>query len=129
MSEPTASPAISPDSTPAALHVDSIAVDSVGCSTTNGIQTSITVQTNGAADGVLHLTWTHGNTRGTGTPAATDEIVLPRGQRQFKQTFRHTFGSADAYLYWGVRVSTAPGAASGDGTQQTVNADSCDPIR
>lgn len=128
-SDPTTSPAVSPDSTPAALHVDSVAVDSVGCSTTNGIQASITVQTNGAADGILYLAWTHGNTRGPGTPAATDQIVLPRGQRQFTQTFRHVFGSADAYLYWGVRVSTAPGAASGDGTQQTVNADSCDPIR
>ncbi|MFH0176597.1 serine/threonine-protein kinase [Streptomyces cacaoi] len=127
-SEPTASPAVSPKSTPEALRVDSVAVNSVSCSTTNGIQASITVQTNGAADGILYLTWTHGNTAGPGTPAATDEIVLPRGQRQIQQTFRHTFGSADAYLYWGIRVSTAPGAASGDGTQQTVNADSCDPI-
>lgn len=109
--------------------MDSVAVDSVGCDTANGIQASITVRTNGVAGGTLHLTWIHGNTSGTGSSAATEEIVLPQGQRQFQQTFRHAFGSADAYLYWGVRVSTTPAAASGEGAQKTVYADSCDPIR
>lgn len=132
-SAPTASPAAQPVTTTAAPapapRVDSVAVDSVGCDTANGIQASITVRTNGAAGGVLRLTWIHGNTSGSGSSAATEEIVLPQGQRQFQQTYRHAFGSADAYLYWGVRVSTTPAAASGEGTQKTVYADSCDPIR
>lgn len=92
---------------------------------------SITVQTDGAADGTMTLTWFDSTSSGQAGPTdATDSIPLPKGKTQISGRYTHTFGTPDPYPYVGVKVTTSPAADSGNGSIATITApSSCNPIR
>lgn len=92
---------------------------------------SVSVQTNGAADGTLTLTWFGSTSPGqTGPTEATDSISLPQGKTQVSGRYTHTFSTPDPYPYLGVKVTTSPAADSGNGSVATIIAPvSCNPLR
>jgi serine/threonine-protein kinase len=92
---------------------------------------SVTVQTNGAADGTLTLSWfTSSSATAVGTVVATDPVSLPKGQTQVSGRYTHTFTTPERSPYLGVEVSTSPAADSGNGSFVTVSAPAgCNPVR
>lgn len=114
------------------LDVISVTIDasgplSSGCS----MVASVTVQTNGAADGTLTLSWfTSSSATAVGTVVATDPVSLPKGQTQVSGRYAHTFTTPERSPYLGVEVSTSPAADSGNGSFVTVSAPAgCNPVR
>ncbi|WP_063794010.1 serine/threonine-protein kinase [Streptomyces graminilatus] len=122
-----------PSATPApGLDVVSVTIDASGplgsgCT----MVVSVTVKTDGAADGTLDLSWFTGSSpRAVGTVVATDPVALPKGQTQVSGRYTHSFITPERSPYLGVRVSTSPAADSGDGAFVTIPAPSgCDPPR
>ncbi|HST82853.1 MAG TPA: protein kinase [Kineosporiaceae bacterium] len=92
---------------------------------------SVTVTTDGAADGTLTLSWFHGtSSRAVGTIVATEPVPLPEGKTQISQRYTHTFAVPDRNPYLGLQISTSPDAESGNGSFATIPApSSCDPVR
>ncbi|MER6125068.1 serine/threonine-protein kinase [Streptomyces sp. NPDC001795] len=92
---------------------------------------SVTVKTNGAADGTMTLTWFDSTSAGQAGPTdGTQSITLPKGQTQVSGRYTHTFSTPDPYPYLGVKVTTSPAADSGNGSIATITApSSCNPIR
>ncbi|MGF1424929.1 serine/threonine-protein kinase [Kitasatospora sp. LaBMicrA B282] len=126
-SSPSTSPTSSAPSTPApTLRVLSVSIDSYGCYGLYGTTAKVTVQTDGAADGVLTLSWLDA---GNATPVGVDHIVLPKGQRTVSGTYTHTFGAGDRAADWGVRVATDPAATRGQNGFQQVPSYYCNPPR
>ncbi|MGI5380853.1 protein kinase domain-containing protein [Streptomyces sp. CA-251387] len=131
-SAPSHTPTSSAPSHSPRLDVYSVSVSKPqqgqGCS----IQTQVTVRTNGAAEGILTLSWFHTNSAaGTrSVTVATEQIRLPKGQMQVSDTYSHAFSIPDHYAYQGVRASTSPSADSGNNSFSLVEASpSCDPPR
>jgi hypothetical protein len=92
---------------------------------------SVTVTTDGAADGTLKLSWFHGDSStSVGTIVATEPIPLPEGKTQISQRYSHTFAVPDSNSYLGLQISTSPAAESGNGSFATIPApSSCNPVR
>jgi serine/threonine protein kinase len=98
-----------------------------GCS----MVASVTVITDGAADGTLRISWFHSNSpRVVGTTVSTDSVTLAKGKTQSSQRYTHTFAVPDSNPYLGVKISTSPAADSGNNSFATISApSSCDPVR
>jgi eukaryotic-like serine/threonine-protein kinase len=96
-----------------------------GCS----MVASVTVTTDGAADGTLKLSWFHGSSpRVAGTTVSTDTVSLPKGKTQISNRYTHTFAVPDSQPYLGVTISTSPAADSGNGSFAAIAApSSCNP--
>ncbi|MFI1584405.1 serine/threonine-protein kinase [Embleya sp. NPDC020630] len=124
---------IVPPATPAPeLHVVSVKIDASGPSASGcALVASVTVLTDGAADGTLNLTWFTGSSaRAVGTVVATDAVALPKGRTQVSGRYTHTFITPERSPYLGVKVSTGPAAGSGNGAFVTVSAPrGCNPPR
>jgi serine/threonine-protein kinase len=92
---------------------------------------SVTVTTDGAADGTLKLSWFHGDSAtSVGTIVATEPVPLPEGKTQISQRYSHTFAVPDSNSYLGLQISTSPAAESGNGSFATIPApSSCNPVR
>ncbi|MET7300171.1 serine/threonine-protein kinase [Embleya sp. NPDC005575] len=122
-----------PPATPAPeLHVVSVKIDASGpLGSRCALVASVTVLTDGAADGTLNLTWFTGSSaRAVGTVVATDAVALPEGRTQVSGRYTHTFITPERSPYLGVKVSTRPAAGSGNGAFVTVSAPSgCNPPR
>ncbi|MYS86314.1 serine/threonine-protein kinase [Embleya scabrispora] len=122
-----------PPATPAPeLHVVSVKIDASGpLGSGCALVASVTVLTDGAADGTLNLTWFTGSSaRAVGTVVATDAVALPEGRTQVSGRYTHTFITPERSPYLGVKVSTSPAADSGSGAFVTVSAPSgCNPPR
>ncbi|GAA0664922.1 hypothetical protein GCM10010193_15410 [Kitasatospora atroaurantiaca] len=127
---PSASPTPSPSPTFSApsLHVISIVLEAYGCYGRYGTVASVTVITDGAADGKLTLSWIDRSGRTLQTQAV-DTITLPKGKTQISNRYTHTFGSQDNYPTWGVRIATDPAADKGQNTYRELYAPSCNPPR
>jgi len=127
---PSASPSPSPSPTVSApsLHVISIVLEAYGCYGRYGTVASVTVITDGAADGKLTLSWIDRSGRTLQTQAV-DTITLPKGKTQISNRYTHTFGSQDAFPTWGVRIATDPAADKGQNTYRDLYAQSCNPPR
>ncbi|MEU0936950.1 serine/threonine-protein kinase [Embleya sp. NPDC005971] len=122
-----------PPTTPApGLHVVSVKIDASGPLGSGCVLVaSVTVLTDGAADGTLNLTWFTGSSaRAVGTVVATDAVALPKGRTQVPGRYTHRFITPERSPYLGVKVSTSPAADSGNGAFVTVSAPSgCNPPR
>ncbi|MGI5458762.1 serine/threonine-protein kinase [Streptomyces sp. CA-249302] len=120
-------------STPApTLDVTSAQINAVGpTSAACTIVASVTVTTDGAADGTLYLSWYVSDSAGSvGTVVATDPVALPEGKTQVAGRYTHAFPVPTRYEYLGVRVTTDPAADSGNGSFQATAAPvDCDPPR
>ncbi|GGR65974.1 hypothetical protein GCM10010269_00670 [Streptomyces humidus] len=114
------------------LHVVSVKIDASGpLGSGCAVVASVTVLTDGAADGTLSLTWFTGySARAVGTVAATYAVSLPEGRTQVSGRYTHTFVTPERSPYLGVKVSTSPAADSGNGAFVTFSAPSgCNPPR
>jgi hypothetical protein len=111
-----------PTTTPATLHISLLTIGSLICDGPSAAQASVTIRSDGAADGTLTLTWftVIGRTTTTMTPVV---VPLPAGQRSFTGTYRQTFSAR--YPTWGLTVSTKPAADSGQGTSRTLASRTC----
>jgi eukaryotic-like serine/threonine-protein kinase len=117
---------------PPTLDVTSAQIDAVGAtSATCTIVASVSVTTDGAADGTLYLSWyVSDSPRAVGTVVATDPVALPKGKTQISGRYTHAFPVPTRYDYLGVRVTTDPAADSGNGSFQATAAPvDCDPPR
>ncbi|MER5862898.1 serine/threonine-protein kinase [Kitasatospora sp. NPDC002040] len=82
-----------------------------------------TVGTDGAADGVLTLTWTSSNSRFP----TTHTVPLPKGQRTVKFSDSMPFGAARSLT---VRLNSTPAATQGgQGSTYTLDTITCNPPR
>ncbi|GAA1199485.1 hypothetical protein GCM10009664_74330 [Kitasatospora gansuensis] len=83
-----------------------------------------TVDTDGAADGTLTLTWTSSASR----LPVTHTVALPKGQRTVKFSDSMPFGNARTLT---VRLTSTPAATRGQGSTFTLDSSSqtCNPIR
>ncbi|WP_405803820.1 serine/threonine protein kinase [Streptomyces sp. NBC_00210] len=81
---------------------------------------AVTVTTIGPDPVTLTLTWY--NSDQSGTPGeqdgATETFVL-KGRTSYDLRYTHTFRSDRCPRYWGLRISTTPGAGSGEPYQDT----------
>ncbi|MER5429163.1 serine/threonine-protein kinase [Streptomyces sp. NPDC002588] len=114
------------------LDVESVTIQASGpLGSGCAMVVSVTVKTDGAADGTMTLTWFNSMTDGqTGPADGTQSVTLAKGQTQISGRYTHTFGTPDPYPYLGVKVSTSPAADSGNGSIATIAApSSCDPVR
>ncbi|MEU3342936.1 serine/threonine-protein kinase [Streptomyces sp. NPDC006668] len=114
------------------LHVTSAQINAVGpTSAACTIVASVTVTTDGAADGTLYLSWyVSDSPRVVGTVVATDPVPLPKGKTQIANRYTHAFPVPTRYDYLGVKVTTDPAADSGNGSFQATAAPvDCDPPR
>ncbi|MET7475980.1 serine/threonine-protein kinase [Streptomyces sp. NPDC005648] len=120
-------------STPApTLDVKSVQINAVGAtSAVCSIVASVSVTTDGAADGTLYLKWFVSDSAGAmGTVVATDTVALPQGKTQISNRYPHSFAVPTRYDYLGVQVTTDPAADSGNGSFQSTAAPvDCDPPR
>ncbi|MFE2070393.1 serine/threonine-protein kinase [Streptomyces sp. NPDC059467] len=120
-------------STPApTLDVKSVQINAVSAtSATCTLVASVSVTTDGAADGTLYLSWYASDSAGAvGTVVATDPIALPKGKTQISGRYTHAFPVPTRYAYLGARVTTDPAADSGNGSFQSTAAPwECDPPR
>lgn len=120
-------------STPApTLDVTSAQINAVGpTSAACTIVASVSVTTDGAADGTLYLSWYVSDSAGAvGTVVATDPVALPKGKTQISGRYTHAFPVPTRSDYLGVRVTTDPAADSGNGSFQSTAAPvDCDPPR
>ncbi|MGW2724853.1 serine/threonine-protein kinase [Streptomyces sp. NPDC001492] len=117
---------------PPALDVTSAQINAVGpTSATCTIVASVSVTTDGAADGTLYLSWYVSDSAGAmGTVVATDPVALPKGKTQISGRYTHAFPVPTRYDYLGVRITTDPAADSGNGSFQSTAAPvDCDPPR
>ncbi|MEU9245451.1 serine/threonine-protein kinase [Streptomyces sp. NPDC048385] len=115
-----------------ALDVKSAQINVVGpTSATCTIVASVSVTTDGAADGTLYLSWYVSDSAGAvGSVVATDPVALPKGKTQISGRYTHAFAVPTRYAYLGVRVTTDPAADSGNGSFQSTAAPvDCDPPR
>ncbi len=98
-----------------------------GCS----MVASVTVISDGAADGTLTLSWFHSNSaRTAGAVVSTEPVPLAKGKTQSSGRYTHTFSVPDSHPYLGVQISTSPAADSGNGSFATIPAPStCNPPR
>ena len=89
---------------------------------------TVTVQSNGAADGTLTLSWFHSLSKGTrgAVTVATVTVPLSKGQTTYTGSYARDFGSDDTYPYWGLEVATTPAADTGNGSLQAIPA--CRPV-
>ncbi|MFD4509608.1 serine/threonine-protein kinase [Streptomyces sp. NPDC058457] len=114
------------------LDVKSVQINVVGpMSAACTIVASVSVTTDGAADGTLYLSWYTGDSAGAvGTVVATDPVALPKGKTQISGRYTHAFAIPTRASYLGVRVTTDPAADSGNGSFQATAAPvDCDPPR
>jgi serine/threonine-protein kinase len=122
---PTTAPPTTMSVPPQPLHVISVSIPRFTCSGSGSYTAlgTVTVQSDGAADGTLTLSWFHGIAKGTrgSVTVAAESVPLTKGQQSFSGTYSHYFGS-DTYPYWGLAVSTNPAADSGNGSYQVVAA-------
>ncbi|MFD8717634.1 serine/threonine-protein kinase [Streptomyces sp. NPDC059629] len=120
-------------STPApTFDVKSVQINAVSATAaTCTIVASVSVTTDGAADGTLYLSWYASDSAGAvGTVVATDPIALPKGKTQISGRYTHAFPVPTRYAYLGARVTTDPAADSGNGSFQSTAAPwECDPPR
>ncbi|MER6425632.1 serine/threonine-protein kinase [Streptomyces sp. NPDC001137] len=117
---------------PPTLDVTSAQINAVGpTSATCTIVASVSVTTDGAADGTLYLSWYVSDSAGAvGTVVATDPVALPKGKTQISGRYTHAFPVPTRYDYLGVRITTDPAADSGNGSFQSTAAPvDCDPPR
>lgn len=123
--EPSTAPAPEPDVV--SVTINASGPLGSGCA----MVASVTVQTDGAADGTLTLSWFTGSSAtAVGTVVATDPVSLPEGRTQVSGRYTHSFTTPERSPYLGVEVSTSPAADSGNGAFVTVSAPSvCDPPR
>ena len=117
-------------SAPKTLHVTSVSIQSLTCSAAAAYtaEGTVTVQSNGAADGTLTLSWFHSLSKGTrgAVTVATVTVPLSKGQTTYTGSFSRDFGSDDTYPYWGLEVATTPAADTGNGSLQAIPA--CRPV-
>ncbi|MEU9448738.1 serine/threonine-protein kinase [Streptomyces sp. NPDC048277] len=129
----TTSTTTTPTTTPSPqLHVYSVTFQASGpLGSGCAMVVSVTVKTDGAADGTMTLTWFDSASADQAGPAeGTQSIALPKGQTQVSGRYTHTFGTPDPYPYLGAEVTTSPKADSGNGSITTITApSSCNPIR
>jgi serine/threonine-protein kinase len=122
-----------PSTTPAPeLDVVSVTIEASGpLGSGCAMVASVTVQTDGAADGTLNLSWfTSSSATAVGTVVATDPVPLPKGKTQVSGRYTHSFTTPERSSYLGVKVSTSPAADSGNGAFVTIPApSSCNPAR
>ncbi|MFF4259278.1 serine/threonine-protein kinase [Streptomyces sp. NPDC001663] len=114
------------------LDVKSVQINAVGpTSAACTIVASVSVTTDGAADGTLYLNWYVSDSPGAvGTVVATDPVALPEGKTQIAGRYTHAFAIPTRYDYLGVQVTTDPAADSGNGSFQSTAAPvDCDPPR
>lgn len=114
------------------LDVKSVRINLVGASTAAcSVMTSVSVTTDGAADGTLYLKWfVSDSASAPGTVVSTDTVALPQGKTQITGRYPHTFDVPTRYKYLGLQVATDPAADSGNGSFQSVAAPwQCDPPR
>ncbi|MDF2270971.1 serine/threonine-protein kinase [Streptomyces coacervatus] len=114
------------------LDVKSVQINAVGpMSAACTIVASVSVTTDGAADGTLYLSWFVSDSAGAvGTVVATDSVALPKGKTQISNRYTHSFAIPTRYDYLGVKVTTDPAADSGNGSFQSTAAPvDCDPPR
>ncbi|GGV42287.1 hypothetical protein GCM10010495_69840 [Kitasatospora herbaricolor] len=97
---------------PVKARVTGLSLDSLTCGGRYDTVGTVTVQTDGAADVVLTLSWTHrASTTAPNVVAATQTVVIPKGSTGLKAVaYPHAFGSADTYPIWGLQISTNPTA-------------------
>ncbi|MGW3037943.1 serine/threonine-protein kinase [Streptomyces sp. NPDC001178] len=117
---------------PPTLDVTSAQINAVGpTSATCTIVASVSVTTDGAADGTLYLSWYVSDSAGAvGTVVAADPVALPKGKTQISGRYTHAFPVPTRYDYLGVRITTDPAADSGNGSFQSTAAPvDCDPPR
>ncbi|MFI7400536.1 serine/threonine-protein kinase [Streptomyces sp. NPDC049541] len=117
---------------PPTLDVTSAQINAVGpTSATCTIVASVSVTTDGAADGTLYLSWYASDSAGAvGTVVATDPVALPKGKTQISGRYTHAFPVPTRSDYLGVRITTDPAADSGNGSFQSTAAPvDCDPPR
>ncbi len=123
-------PTTTPPTTPPPLHVISVDIPAFGCSPNTGYTAAgtVTVRSDGAADGTLTLSWFHSRSKSLrgSEVVASQTVRLTAGQSSYSESFSHDFDSTDPEPYWGLQVSTSPAADSGDGSYQVVGA--CGPI-
>ncbi|MFD0264225.1 protein kinase [Kitasatospora indigofera] len=119
---------------PVKARVTYLSLDAFTCGGPYDTKASVTVQTDGAADVVLTLSWIHRvSARTAPVVAATQTVVIPKGSTGFKgASYPHVFGSADTYPVWGLQISTSPVAEPSRTTPvlyRDVNAYTCNPPR
>lgn len=97
---------------PAKARVTGLSLDSLTCGGRYDTVGTVTVQTDGAADVVLTLSWTHrASSTAPNVVAATQTVVIPKGSTGLKAVaYPHAFGSADPNPIWGLQISTNPTA-------------------
>ncbi|MFC9324387.1 protein kinase [Kitasatospora sp. NPDC057015] len=119
---------------PVKARVTYLSLDAFTCGGPYDTKASVTVQTDGAADVVLTLSWIHRvSARTAPVVAATQTVVIPKGSTGFKgASYPHVFGSADTYPIWGLQISTSPAAEPSRVVPvlyRDVNAYTCNPPR
>ncbi|MFF4656446.1 serine/threonine-protein kinase [Streptomyces sp. NPDC001381] len=107
-------PSASPAAAPAAMAVRSVDITSLKESTqVRGADAAITVTTTGTDPVTLLLTWYNSEQAGVpGQQDGTTETYRLSGRTSYRLSYHHAFTTCPRY--WGLRVSTAPGAETGD---------------
>ena len=105
-------------------------LDGLRCGGRYDTVATVTVQTDGAADVTLTLSWIHKTARTVGNPvAATQTIVIPKGSGTVRADYPYSFGAADANPIWAVQVATTPAAESSRTVYRQLDAYTCNPPR
>jgi serine/threonine-protein kinase len=103
-------------------------LDGFRCGSGYDTVATVTVQTDGAADVTLTLSWIHKTARTVGNPvAATQTVVIPKGSTTVRADYPHVFGSNDPNPIWAVQVATGPAAERSRTTYAQLGA--CIPLR
>ena len=119
----TAAPVVTP-------RVTFLNLDGFRCGGRYDTVATVTVQTDGAADVTLTLSWIHKTVRTVGNPvAATQTVVIPKGSTTVRADYPHAFGANDANPIWAVQVTTGPAAERSRVTYAQLDASTCNPPR
>jgi serine/threonine-protein kinase len=87
---------------------------------------TVTVTTDGAADGELTVSWVTNS--GTGrTVVATETHTLTKGQTKFSFPVHYSFSSGA--VGYGIQVATSPAATRGQNSYQEISTVTCNPPR
>lgn len=81
---------------------------------------AVAVTTTGPEPVTLTLTWYNSDEGGTpGEQDGATETYVLKGRTSYDLRYTHTFRSDRCPRYWGLRISTTPGAESGEPYRDT----------
>lgn len=114
---------------PVVAHVTFLNLEGLTCAGQYGATAKVTVQTDGAADVTLTLSWIHKTARTVGNPVvATQTVVIPKGSKAVTADHGYVFGPNDPNPIWAVQVSTTPAAQLTRNSYLQLPAANCAPV-